>query len=60
MAEGLFSVKGRVACVTGASSGLGRRAALVLAPVVQAEFRLCATLDVTGRGTGGFGSTGRR
>ncbi len=27
----LFDVKGRVACVTGASSGLGRRAALVLA-----------------------------
>lgn len=27
----LFSVTGRVACVTGASSGLGRRAALVLA-----------------------------
>lgn len=27
----LFSVAGRVACVTGASSGLGRRAALVLA-----------------------------
>jgi NAD(P)-dependent dehydrogenase (short-subunit alcohol dehydrogenase family) len=27
----LFDVKGRVACVTGASAGLGRRAALVLA-----------------------------
>ncbi len=31
MADGLFSVKGRVACVTGASSGLGRHAAVVLA-----------------------------
>ncbi|GHF47014.1 SDR family NAD(P)-dependent oxidoreductase [Seohaeicola zhoushanensis] len=31
MAEALFSVAGRVACVTGASSGLGRRAATVLA-----------------------------
>lgn len=31
MADPLFSVAGRVACVTGASSGLGRRAATVLA-----------------------------
>lgn len=30
-ATGLFSVEGRVACVTGASSGLGRHAATVLA-----------------------------
>lgn len=29
--ENRFSVKGRIACVTGASSGLGRRAATVLA-----------------------------
>lgn len=31
MTGALFSVAGRVACVTGASAGLGRRAALVLA-----------------------------
>ena len=31
MSHDLFSVAGRVACVTGASSGLGRRAADVLA-----------------------------
>ena len=30
-ASGLFDVAGRVACVTGASSGLGRRAAHILA-----------------------------
>jgi NAD(P)-dependent dehydrogenase (short-subunit alcohol dehydrogenase family) len=29
--SGLFSASGKVACVTGASSGLGRRAATVLA-----------------------------
>jgi len=32
----LFSVAGRVACVTGASAGLGRRAALVLAALLLA------------------------
>jgi gluconate 5-dehydrogenase len=31
MRDGLFDLSGRVACVTGASSGLGRRAALALA-----------------------------
>lgn len=35
-----------------------RIAQLVLAPVVQAEFQLADALDETGRGVGGFGSTG--
>ena len=36
-----------------------RIAQLVPAAVTQARFDLVATLDDTGRGTGGFGSTGR-
>lgn len=36
-----------------------RIAQLVIAPVVQAEFVVAATLDSTARGDGGFGSTGR-
>ena len=35
-----------------------RVAQLVVAPVLQAEFRLVETLDETERGQGGFGSTG--
>lgn len=35
-----------------------RIAQLVLAPVVQADFREVSTLDETDRGAGGFGSTG--
>ena len=35
-----------------------RIAQLVIAPVVQAEWREVADLDETGRGAGGFGSTG--
>jgi dUTP pyrophosphatase len=35
-----------------------RIAQLVIAPVVQAAWREAAELDVTGRGEGGFGSTG--
>lgn len=35
-----------------------RIAQLVLAPVVQADFREVSSLDETGRGAGGFGSTG--
>lgn len=35
-----------------------RIAQMVLAPVVQATFRQSETLDDTGRGAGGFGSTG--
>ena len=36
-----------------------RIAQLVPAPVVKASFREVAALDATGRGGGGFGSTGR-
>lgn len=36
-----------------------RIAQMVVAPVVQARFVLAEGLDETGRGTGGFGSTGR-
>ena len=36
-----------------------RIAQLILAPVVQADFELVAELSETGRGAGGFGSTGR-
>lgn len=36
-----------------------RIAQMIVAPVVQARFDLVETLDDTGRGTGGFGSTGR-
>ena len=32
----------------------------VVAPVVQAGFELCETLEETARGDGGFGSTGVR
>ena len=37
-----------------------RIAQAVVAPVVQARFELAETLSDTARGTGGFGSTGRR
>ena len=37
-----------------------RIAQLVIAPVVRAEWDEVASLDETPRGTGGFGSTGRR
>jgi dUTP pyrophosphatase len=36
-----------------------RIAQLVLAPVVQAQFEVSEELSETGRGAGGFGSTGR-
>ena len=36
-----------------------RIAQLIVAPVVQAEFTLADALSETGRGAGGFGSTGR-
>lgn len=37
-----------------------RIAQMVIAPVVQAAFRIADNLDDTARGAGGFGSTGRR
>jgi dUTP pyrophosphatase len=37
-----------------------RIAQLIVAPVVQARFELAPALGQTARGTGGFGSTGRR
>ncbi len=36
-----------------------RIAQMIVAPVVQAQFSLVASLDETGRGEGGFGSTGQ-
>lgn len=35
-----------------------RVAQMVVAPVIQSEFRLSGSLNETGRGAGGFGSTG--
>ena len=37
-----------------------RVAQMVLAPVVQAQFQIVASLDDTARGSGGFGSTGKQ
>ena len=37
-----------------------RVAQLVISPVVQAQISLVDELDETGRGAGGFGSTGRK
>jgi dUTP pyrophosphatase len=36
-----------------------RIAQLVVVPIVQARFRLVESFDASGRGSGGFGSTGR-
>jgi dUTP pyrophosphatase len=36
-----------------------RIAQMVIAPVVQAQFVVATSLSATGRGSGGFGSTGR-
>lgn len=36
-----------------------RIAQLVLAPVVRAQFEVVTSLDITGRGYGGFGHTGK-
>ncbi|CAM5795898.1 dUTP diphosphatase [Rhizobacter sp. Root404] len=38
---------------------LDRIAQLVIVPVVQAKFRVVEAFDASGRGAGGFGSTGR-
>ena len=38
---------------------LERIAQLVIVPVVQASFRVVEAFDASGRGAGGFGSTGR-
>lgn len=37
-----------------------RIAQLVIVPVIQAEFRVVDSFDASGRGAGGFGSTGTR
>ncbi len=37
-----------------------RIAQLIVVPVVQAEFEIVETFDETARGTGGFGSSGRK
>ncbi|MDQ6639005.1 MAG: dUTP diphosphatase [Pseudomonadota bacterium] len=36
-----------------------RIAQMVIVPIVQAEFRIVASFDASGRGEAGFGSTGR-
>ncbi|MEP6739932.1 MAG: dUTP diphosphatase, partial [Caldimonas sp.] len=36
-----------------------RIAQLVIVPVAQADFRVVDSFDASGRGGGGFGSTGR-
>jgi dUTP pyrophosphatase len=36
-----------------------RIAQMVIVPVAQAEFRVVESFDASGRGSGGFGSTGR-
>ncbi|RJE84055.1 SDR family NAD(P)-dependent oxidoreductase [Paracoccus onubensis] len=56
MPSDLFSVKGRIACVTGASSGLGRHAALTLArngAQVVAIARRTGALETLAAGTKG-------
>lgn len=37
-----------------------RIAQLIIAPVMTPEFKICAELSQTGRGSGGFGSTGNK